>query len=50
MRYFIQYKVSQLAESRKYDDKVRETICHYLSSNAQGTFRWVALVYEELKR
>jgi hypothetical protein len=47
---FIRYKVARLAESKKYDDKVRKTICQYLSANAQGTFLWVALVCEELTR
>jgi hypothetical protein len=46
---FIQQKVHQLARDKKYDNKTKEAVQHHLSSNADGTFLWVALVYENLK-
>ncbi|KAJ5569066.1 hypothetical protein N7450_011552 [Penicillium hetheringtonii] len=47
---FIQHKVNKLAKVKKYNDETRHTIYHYLSSNSQGTFLWVALVCQELDR
>lgn len=47
---FIQHKVHNLAKVKKYNDDIRHTICHYLSSNSQGTFLWVALVCQALDR
>ena len=38
----------QLAQQKKYDDKTREAIIGHLSSNANDTFLWVALVCKEL--
>ncbi|KAF2198480.1 HET-domain-containing protein, partial [Delitschia confertaspora ATCC 74209] len=46
---FIQRKVLQLSQENKYDNKTREAVQHYLSSNADGTFLWVALVCQNLK-
>jgi len=46
---FIQRKVHQLARDKKYDDRTKEAVQHHLSSNADSTFLWVALVYENLK-
>ena len=45
---YIQFKVEQLARANEYDNDTRDTIQHYLSSNANGTFLWVALVCQEL--
>ncbi|KAI3281193.1 hypothetical protein DTO002I6_9925 [Penicillium roqueforti] len=45
---FIRHKVGQLAKTKKYDEKTRESIYHYFSLKSQGTFLWVALVCEEL--
>jgi archaellum biogenesis ATPase FlaH len=41
---FIQYKVSQLAERKGYNDVTRDAVLRYLSLNANDTFLWVALV------
>jgi archaellum biogenesis ATPase FlaH len=38
VKNFIQYKVHQLAKVKKYSDESRDTICHHLLSNSQGTF------------
>jgi hypothetical protein len=45
---FIQHKVLQLAESNTYDDKTRDAVLDHLSSNANDTFLWVALVCQSL--
>jgi hypothetical protein len=47
---FIQQKVLQLLQDKKYDDKTREAVHHHLSSNADGTFLWVALVCQNLNQ
>jgi hypothetical protein len=47
---FIQHKVRQLAERKKYDDKTRAAVQHHLSSNANETFLWVALVCQHLEK
>lgn len=47
---FIQRKVLQLAQDKNYDSKTKEAVQHYLSSNADGTFLWVALVCQDLKK
>ncbi|KAG9231094.1 NACHT domain-containing protein [Amylocarpus encephaloides] len=46
---FIQYKVSQLVERKKYNDKTRDTVLDYLSFHADGTFLWIALVCQNLE-
>ncbi|KUJ15217.1 NACHT-domain-containing protein [Mollisia scopiformis] len=45
---YIQIKVDWLAKRNKYDDGTRNVVQRYLSSNANGTFLWVALVCQEL--
>jgi hypothetical protein len=47
---FIQYKVSQLAEGKKYNNRTRDAVLDYLSLHADGTFLWIALVYQNLKK
>ncbi|KAL4767096.1 NACHT domain-containing protein [Aspergillus nidulans var. acristatus] len=47
---FIRHKVHQLAEVKKYNGEIRDTVHRYLSSNSQGTFLWVALVCQDLDR
>ncbi|KNB06131.1 hypothetical protein FOXG_06947 [Fusarium oxysporum f. sp. lycopersici 4287] len=42
------YKVDRLACHKKYDKETRDVINNYLTSNADGTFLWVALVCQEL--
>ena len=41
---FIEYKVLQLTEQKRYTDKTRAGVLRYLSFNADNTFLWVALV------
>ncbi|RKK23582.1 Vegetative incompatibility protein HET-E-1 [Fusarium oxysporum f. sp. cepae] len=45
---YIQHKVGQLALKKHYDNRLRDEVQQYLTSNAHGTFLWVALVYKEL--
>jgi archaellum biogenesis ATPase FlaH len=45
---YIKSKVNWLAERQEYDIDTREAVQLYLSSNANGTFLWVALVCQEL--
>ncbi|KAM6516695.1 hypothetical protein FALCPG4_014868 [Fusarium falciforme] len=45
---YIEYKVDQLARDKKYDSETRRAVESHLTSNADGTFLWVALVCQEL--
>jgi hypothetical protein len=45
---YIQSKMNWLVEQNEYDNDTRDTVQRYLSSNANGTFLWVALVCQEL--
>jgi DNA replication protein DnaC len=45
---YIQHKVDWLATQNEYDNDTRGAVQRYLSSNANGTFLWVALVCQEL--
>ncbi|RFN45007.1 nwd1 protein [Fusarium flagelliforme] len=45
---YIGYKVDRLACHKKYDKETRDAVENYLTSNADGTFLWVALVCQEL--
>ncbi|KAM0361071.1 hypothetical protein ACHAPK_011743 [Fusarium culmorum] len=45
---YIEYKVDQLARVKKYDSEMRHAVKSHLTSNADGTFLWVALVCQEL--
>jgi len=47
---FVQHKVLELAQGKKYDDKTRDVVLRHLSSNANGTFLWVALVCQNLEK
>lgn len=47
---YIHHNVQILAKLKKFDEGLLETVRHHLLSNARGTFLWVALVCEELKR
>jgi hypothetical protein len=49
VRLYIQYKVSHLAYDIGYDEKTRAAVLDHLSSHANGTFLWVALVCQNLK-
>jgi hypothetical protein len=45
---YIRYKVDGLAQLKNYDDETREAVQDHLSSNANDTFLWVALVCQNL--
>jgi hypothetical protein len=47
---FIQQKVDLLAQEKRYKAEVRHAVLDHLTSNANDTFLWVALVCQELKR
>ncbi|KAJ5917576.1 hypothetical protein N7466_011130 [Penicillium verhagenii] len=47
---FIQHKVDELAEAKKYSENTRDGVQSYLLSNSQGTFLWVALVCQNLEK
>ncbi|CAN9172024.1 unnamed protein product [Alternaria alternata] len=46
---FIQRKVDQLAQEKRYKTEVRHAVLQHLKSNANDTFLWVALVCQDLK-
>ncbi|EXA29674.1 hypothetical protein FOVG_18865 [Fusarium oxysporum f. sp. pisi HDV247] len=47
---YIRHVVNQLAFDKAYDDETRNAVKHHLTSNANNTFLWVALVYQELQK
>jgi hypothetical protein len=47
---FIQHKVSQLAQEKKYDKKTQDAVFKHLTTNANDTFLWVALVCQDLEK
>ncbi|KAF2022867.1 HET-domain-containing protein [Setomelanomma holmii] len=47
---FIQHKVSQLAKQKNYDKQTRDAVFARLTSSADGTFLWVALVCQDLEK
>ena len=49
VRTFIEQKVSQLAQQKKYDERTRDAVLEHLASNANDTFLWVALVCQNLE-
>ncbi|KAH6883570.1 NACHT domain-containing protein, partial [Thelonectria olida] len=46
---YIQHVVNQLAHDKAYDDETRNAVEQHLTSNANNTFLWVALVCQELR-
>ncbi|KAK5988045.1 Vegetative incompatibility protein HET-E-1 [Cladobotryum mycophilum] len=50
VRVYVEHKVDQLAKLKKLDDATRAGVQDHLSTNANGTFLWVALVYKELSK
>jgi biotin operon repressor len=48
VKIFIQHKVLQLTQQKSYNDETRDAVLDYLSSNADNTFLWVALVCQNL--
>ncbi|KAH7395241.1 vegetative incompatibility protein HET-E-1 [Phaeosphaeria sp. MPI-PUGE-AT-0046c] len=47
---FIHYKVGEIAKEKKYKAEVQYAVLDYLTSNANDTFLWVALVCQALER
>lgn len=47
---FIKHKVSRLKEQKKYKKEIRDAVLHHLTSNANDTFLWVALVCQRLEK
>ena len=47
---YIRHEVLQLAQRKGYNADVQDAVWHHLSSNAHGTFLWVALVCQNLKK
>ncbi|KAH6985432.1 quinon protein alcohol dehydrogenase-like superfamily [Ilyonectria destructans] len=47
---YIRHKVDQLARLKRYSDETRDAVQHHLSSNANDTFLWVALVCQDLQK
>ncbi|CAG8945733.1 unnamed protein product [Penicillium salamii] len=47
---YIHHKVQILAKLKKFDEELLEAVRCHLLSNAHGTFLWVALVCEQLKK
>ncbi|RYP17129.1 hypothetical protein DL767_010075 [Monosporascus sp. MG133] len=45
---YIQHKVTQLAKKKQYNSDTRSAVQQHLSSNANDTFLWVALVCQGL--
>ncbi|WPJ61285.1 hypothetical protein SMAC4_13430 [Sordaria macrospora] len=45
---YIRYKTFHLSQLKRYDSKLEAAVYDYLSSNANGTFLWVALVCQVL--
>ncbi|KAK3896651.1 vegetative incompatibility protein [Staphylotrichum tortipilum] len=45
---YIRHKVLYLSQLKQYDSKTETAVQEYLSSNADGTFLWVALVCQAL--
>ena len=47
---YIAHKVSELVQRKGYRENTAEEVRRYLSSKADGTFLWVALVCQELEK
>ncbi|KAH8645897.1 beta transducin-like protein HET-D2Y [Tricladium varicosporioides] len=47
---FIRHKVLELAQRKRYDNKIRNAVLDHLSLNANDTFLWVALVCQDLEK
>lgn len=46
---FIRQKVCRLAQEKRYTPEVQDAVLQHLTSNANDTFLWVALVCQDLK-
>ncbi|KAH6989847.1 hypothetical protein EDB80DRAFT_587431, partial [Ilyonectria destructans] len=47
---YISHKVDQLARLKGYNNEIRDAVQKHLSSNANDTFLWVALVCQDLRK
>ena len=47
---FIQHKVSQLTQQKKYDKQTQDAVFESLTMNANDTFLWVVLVCQDLEK
>ncbi|KAF1934132.1 HET-domain-containing protein [Didymella exigua CBS 183.55] len=50
VQIFIERKVCQLAHKKDFKPEMRHAVLQHLTSNANNTFLWVALVCQELER
>ncbi|KAF2022866.1 HET-domain-containing protein, partial [Setomelanomma holmii] len=50
VKAFIQQKVCQLAQEKLYTSETQDAVLQHLTSNANDTFLWVALVCQELQQ
>ncbi|USP77485.1 hypothetical protein yc1106_04759 [Curvularia clavata] len=49
VRIFIQQKVGQLAQEKRYTPEIQDSVLQHLTLNSNDTFLWVALVCQDLK-
>ncbi|KAK8862167.1 Vegetative incompatibility protein HET-E-1 [Apiospora arundinis] len=49
VKSYIKQKVKELAKEKTYSPRTKRHVHRYLSTHADGTFLWVALVCQELK-
>jgi hypothetical protein len=49
VKTFIEQKVFQLAQEKRYTLEAEDAVLRHLTSNANDTFLWVALVCQDLK-
>jgi hypothetical protein len=49
VKTFIQQKVCQLAQEKRYTLRLEDAVLQHLTSNANDTFLWVALVCQDLR-
>lgn len=50
IKTYIYYQVQLLSKEKRYQQNTTDSIQEYLANNADGTFLWVALVCEMLKK
>lgn len=48
VKKYVQFKVEDLGKRNRYDNDTQAAVERYLTTNAHGTFLWVALVCQEL--
>ncbi|KAF1971137.1 hypothetical protein BU23DRAFT_590766 [Bimuria novae-zelandiae CBS 107.79] len=49
VKVFIQQKVDQLAQEKRYKPEIKDAVLQHLTLNANDTFLWVALVCQNLQ-